>query len=309
MKVSDVYTVYGESIESNLLFDTLPRTVRDGSTITLDVQRIASFEKDPGEPIGPCYAQDRTVHIVYHDLYVAVQIDSILDIQYWIASNTIQCLAVHEMSDESLRYWILQQIIPLYVFLRGSTEFLHGMAFRTTSNNDTTSESSAGCVAVLGPSHAGKSTLLNYFLTEGHALVTDDHIAIHRQSYADVQPAIPFYRPYRAAEDLGYRAANYSPDASPLRHIYLLKPAPATMAPQAQRITGIDAVCAVASYLHYTLPNSKKLDHFPLVDDRFRGLAEVARQVPVSILRVPRSLDRLPEVYEFIQKDVSEATL
>jgi len=297
----NVFMVYGESIESDLDFDALPRATRIKNTILIQVERVSSIKKDTGISVRPCTAQGRTVHIVSHASHVSVQVDLVLGFELWLSSRRIYCLALDGTSEDLLKYWILQQIIPLFLLLNGSTEFLHGMAVSAIPyRND---QSGLSCIGFLGPSYAGKSTLLSYFLARGHALVTDDQLALSRRDYTEVLPAPPFYRAYRAAEELGVCAALYSAAATQLQRLYLLAPAPSGTGVLIERLFGMDAVTALFPNIHYSLHNSSKPDCFPLVENRFRGIADVSRRIPIARLYVPRNLNRLSEVYDLIQND------
>ncbi|WP_263382642.1 hypothetical protein [Granulicella arctica] len=294
---------YGRCIESDLPFDALPSAEHTAGAIRIEVQRDPEIPRDPGVSVRPCNAQGRMVHIVSHDLYVTVQVDHILSFELWLTANRIQCSALTDVSDALLSYWLLQQIIPLFLLLCGSTEFLHGMAVSSLPIADCGTDESS-CVGFLGASHAGKSTLLSYFLNKGHSLVTDDHVALAREDYTRVLPAVPFYRAYRAPEDLGVAASHYSAKSTRLKCLYLLSPAPPEAAPRMERLVGAEAIRALFPNILYSLHNAEKPDFFPLVEDRFRGLADIVRRVPFAILHVPRSLERLHEVYNFIQNDL-----
>ena len=292
---------YGECIESSLDFDLLPCVARSKDAILIQVERVAKLKRDTGVSVRPCTAQGRNVHIVSHVSHVHVQIDLVLGFELWLSSRRIQCFALDDTSDDLLKYWILQQIIPLFLLLNGSTEFFHGMAVSATPYlEDRNNLSSMG---FLGPSYAGKSTLLSYFLSRGHALVTDDQLALSRRDYAEVLPAAPFYRAYRATEELGACAALYSATATQLHRLYLLVPAPPETEVRIEKLFGMNAVTALFPNIHYILHNPAKPDFFPLVENRFRGIADVSRRVPIARLHVPRSLDRLPEVYDLVQND------
>ncbi len=296
---------YGVGIESDLSFDALPKIERNSRTISLRVERVSKIGQATGVPVRPCTAQGRDVHITAGPSYVTVQVDSLFCFELWLSSNRILGRSRDDVSATLLQYWILQQILPLFLLLNGSTEFLHGMAVsdlpcQGVSGSDQRPQS---CIGFLGESYAGKSTLLSYFLSRGHALITDDHLALSRDDYTQVLPATPFYRPYRASEDLGLVAASYSGDTMRLERMYLLVPAPAGAAINIERLSGMDAITALFPSIHYSLHNQEKPDFFPLVEDRFRGLADIARRVPVARVHVPRSLDRLPEVYDIIKND------
>lgn len=245
------------------------------------------------------------MHIVSYDDFVVIQVDTFLSFQLWTKANRICCFALNDVAEDLFRYWILQQILPLFLLFNGTSEFLHGMAVSKHPHHLEQSPASPACIAILGESYAGKSTLLSYYLGQGHALVTDDHLALSRTDYTKVLPSIPFYRPYRAPEDLGLPAKIYSAAPTRLECIYLLQPAPPDAAPQVDMLQGLEAIQALFPSLNYSIHSSKKPNLFPLVEDRFRGLADIVRRVPIARLHVPRSLARLPEVYHFIQKDLA----
>jgi len=213
------FTAYGRRIESNFALGALPGSSCSEDPIVVEVERVAEIVRDPGRSVRPCTAQNRSVHIVSHGPYVAVQIDLLFSFELWLTEDKIFCCIQDEVSGDLLRYWMLQQILPLFLLLNGSMEFLHGMAVSTLSREGEPSSHSSSCVGFLGESYAGKSTLLNYFLSRGHALVTDDHLALSRQDYTQVLPATPFYRPYRAVEDMGVCAAAFSSEPTHLQRV------------------------------------------------------------------------------------------
>ena len=207
------------------------------------------------------------------------------------------------MPDELLRYWLVQQILPMFLLWNGTAEFLHGMAISAQRVDHR--DSANPCVGFLGDSHAGKSTLLSYFLSKGHALVSDDHLAVSRENYLDVLPATPYYRPYRAGEDLGVVAERFSPEPTPLQRLFLLEPALPYADIEQEELTGLAAISALLPHIQYNLHNPEVPQLFPLVAERFRGLNQLARQVTIKRLYVPRDMARLPEVYDFIQKELA----
>lgn len=292
---------YGVCVESNLDFCELPRVTGSKDAIQIQVERVTSIKADPGISVRSCVAQGRTVHIVSHVSYVNVQIDLALGFELWVSSRCIYCLALNGVPENLLKYWILQQIIPLFLLLCGSTEFLHGMAVSVTSYRK--GQRNLPCMGFVGPSYAGKSTLLNYFLSQGHALVADDQLALSRHNYAEIAPTVPFYRPYRAAEELGILTARYSWEVRHLSRLYFLVPCAPEAETRIEKISGIDAVTALFHNIQYGLHNLARPDFFPLVESRFRGIADISRRIPAARLHVPRNLDRLPEVYDLIQND------
>jgi hypothetical protein len=297
-----VYHAYGKSIETDLVFDALPRAERTSDTIRIEIDRVSEIPQNLGKPIRPGRAQGRVLSVYFQDGYAVVQVDELLQFELWLSSTLIRCNIVSDVGEESLRYWILQQIIPVFLLLSGSTDFLHGMAIGAEPSKAT---SAASCLGFIGPSYSGKSTLLSYFLARGHMLVTDDQLALTKQTYTDVLPSVPFYRPYRAAEDLGKHVENFSPHSIPLQRIYLLEPVPAAGELKIQLISGMEAILALKPHFHYSLGNVERPELFALARERFEGLIRIVQQIPLARLFVPRSKERLPEVYDLLQRELT----
>ena len=292
---------YGVGIESEFPFGALPVCPLNGSGVSFDVVYVVALPDPPGKLTKLCKSQGRNIYVVVGLESVTVRIGSFLAFEFWPAAAKITCQALQIVPDALLRYWVIQQVLPMFLLWRGTAEFLHGMGVSCAPGRD----ESRGCIGFLGDSHAGKSTLLSYFLSRGHALVSDDHLAVSRENYLDVLPATPYYRPYRAGEDLGHAASLFSPVPVPLKRLFLLEPAPGYADIAVEELSGMAAVAALLPHIQYNLHNPEVPQLFPLVAERFRGLNQMVRQVSMERLYVPRSMDRLPEVYEFIQKKVA----
>lgn len=297
---------YGRCIESDFPFNALPladpaATVKP---IRVTVERVSHIERDTGVVLKTGKAQGRDIRLVFRESYITVQIDLILSCLLYPATGKIECSAISSITDDVLQYWILQHILPLSFFFSGSMEFLHGAAVSAFPSGASSSQERKG-IAFLGDSLAGKSTLLGYFLKRGHALLTDDHLPLSRQDYTVAFPALPYYRPYRASESLGVVAEEYSPEPACLERIYLLRPVRGEKEVRVKRLSGLEAITWLYPSLSYTLYNPEKPDFFPLVEDRFHGLADITRRVPIAHLYVPRAFNRLPEVYDRVQADLS----
>lgn len=292
---------YGVGIESNMLFDALPQSTQCGRTIAIHIRQVSAIKQDASPSLGSARAGSRELHIVYHEDHISIQIESIFRFEFWVSSERILCDVLEGTPEDLIRYWCLQQIIPLFLFFSGSTDFLHGMAVGSYSRTDDADPfAPSSCMGFIGQSYAGKSTLLNYFLSRGHVLVTDDYLAMSRLDYTQVSPAIPFYRPYRALEDLGLLAERYSPNPTKLKQIYLIQPVSSNADVRVDWLMGAEALTSLLPHLPYKTESGSISTLFD--EDRFRKLADMMRKVPFGRLHVPRSLDRLPEVYEYLRR-------
>ncbi len=292
------YIAYGAGIESNFSFGALPVYDDPSPVIHLDVCYRDVLPQAPTDLTALCQSQGRNIYVQVIGESILVRIGAFAAFTLLPQNATIACECLPIVPEALLRYWIVQQIIPMFLLWRGTAEFLHGMAVGTH-------EDSNHSMGFLGDSHAGKSTLLGYFLSRNHTLVSDDHLAVSRENYCDVLPATPYYRPYRAGEDLGHIAKKFSPYPTPLKRLYLLEPTFGYAGIEVHELQGIRAMEALLPHIQYNLHNQGLPQLFPLVAKRFTGLNQLIRQVPIKRLYVPRDLNRLPEVYDFIQNDLA----
>lgn len=297
-----VYTAYGMGIESEFSLGALPCFASGTTLIRLDVSRFKFLPEAPTPLTKLCQSQGRNIYVQVTDEFIFIRVGAFASFKLHTRERHIACACLTIVPDDLLRYWIIQQILPMFLLWDGTAEFFHGMAVSYKAKVDINEIATIG---FLGDSHAGKSTLLGYFLSRGDILVSDDHVAISRENYLNILPATPYYRPYRAGEDLGHVAANFSAEPSPLKRLYLLEPTFAYSDIETSDVQGVRAIKALLPHIQYNLHNPELPQLFPLVAERFTGLNRVVRQVPIKRLHVPRALDRLPEVYDFIQNDLA----
>lgn len=219
---------------------------------------------------------------------IEIRVEGVAHFRLQTSQGMLSIEAREDIPEDTIRFWLLHQTLPFYLLLRGDTEMFHASAV----------EIGHGAAAFLAPSFVGKSTLANFLLERGHSLVTDEHLALSREKDFAALPSIPYHRPYRASEDLGRRVENFCTRPLPLRSIYLIEPAAAEADVAITEQRELEALNSLLRSQLYTTWNPAVPSLFPLVRKRFQDLSRVAREIRVCTLRVPRSLDRLPEVYE-----------
>ncbi|WP_041360818.1 hypothetical protein [Methylococcus capsulatus] len=217
-------------------------------------------------------------------------IDDVGEFHLCLKESGICCRLMPGTSLERVRYWLMHYLVPVYLLLDPRFDFLHGSAV----------DVGGGAVAFLADAMGGKSTLADFFVRQGHALLTDDHLGIVREGVFLAVPSVPFVRPYREFEDLGNPVERFAAQPLPLRAIYLLELAegPARIAP----LAGLPVAVALARNRRLMVTNT----YMDLAKVRFSRLAELAATVPVAKLRVPRDLSRLPEVYATVLAHLGE---
>ena len=186
-------------------------------------------------------------------------------------------------TEELLVFWFVHIFLPLYLSLERGYDFIHSAAVEVDGQP----------ILFIAPSTGGKSTLGDYFLKQGHPLLSDDKVAtfLHEEKFY-VVPSHPHHRPFRQFEVLGYPVVNFATSAKPVHAFYLLENRDPDSAVQITEITGFRK-------FEQLLPNYLYSFQF-LQQQRLHWLAQLASEALVFKVERPWNLDRMPEVYEAI---------
>ena len=126
---------------------------------------------------------------------------------YWIGG---EAMIYYELGDKGdvnlLSFWFIHLLLPLYMTLENMYDFLHAGAVEVEGKP----------ILFIAPSMGGKSTMTDYFIKQGHSLISDDKVPtfIQHGKFMAVG-SHPYHRPYRKFEELGIRVENYTPNVSP----------------------------------------------------------------------------------------------
>jgi hypothetical protein len=203
---------------------------------------------------------------------------------YWIGGERTIYYVLDEKGDAALlAFWFIHLLLPFYFTLEGKYDFFHAGAVEIDGRP----------VLFIAPSMGGKSTLTDYFIRKGHALISDDKVPTFiRDEKFMAAGAHPYHRPYRKFEELGYHVKNFMTEFKPIDAFYVLESA----APDAdvifKEITGFRKFDRL-------LPSYLFLFTF-LKPERLHYLGEMLNDIRVFSVQVPRDKQRLDEVYEAI---------
>jgi len=179
-----------------------------------------------------------------------------------------------------LEYWFLHTLLPIYFTVERKYEFIHTGGVEIDSQP----------VLFIAPSYGGKSTLTDYFIQQGHAMITDDRVGLYDTSQnIKCVSSYPYHRPYRKMEDLGQKVENFITEDTDLHVIYVLESVDANDEIRFTRLKGIDSFKVLRYNFDFTLPLNKARS--------FELIAKIASKVPIYKLSIPWDLDRLNEVY------------
>jgi hypothetical protein len=203
---------------------------------------------------------------------------------YWVAGETdIYYEILGNGNAKLLGFWFLHLLLPYYLTIEGIYTFFHAGAV----------EIGGRPVLFSAPSMGGKSTMTDYFIQRGHALVSDDKIATYlEEGRLTTVGSHPYHRPYRRYEDLGRKAENFQSESRPVHIIFLLEK------------SGEDAEIAIeeirgARKFAEILPSCLFAFSY-LVSKRFDFIAGALDDVRMYRVLVPWDKARLDEVYKTI---------
>ncbi len=228
-------------------------------------------------------------------------------------SQVVCCNSSGDVSLETIRHLLVDQVLPLVVNLRGG-EALHATAVATRS----------GVCAFTGPAGSGKSTLAASFVLSGYPLVCDDCLALSEGAAISALPGYPGLRLWddsiralgassRNLKQVAHyttksrwqnsRRADFCSTTRRLARIYLLKRARSSK--HSARVLIEDV--APGEALMGLVKTAYRLDitDRAMLTRQFQFLSRIAERVPVKRLIVPNEFSALSGVREAVLHDLS----
>lgn len=190
-----------------------------------------------------------------------------------------------------LEYWLLHTLLPIYLTIEGKNDLIHAGSVEIDKR----------AVLFIAPSFGGKSTLTNYFIGQGHPMISDDRVGLqNKNNKIHCTSSYPYHRPYRKMEDLGKKVEKFTSEDKELFCIYLLEGVDAKDNIDFTRLKGIDSFKALQYNFDFNLPLNKARS--------FELIGKIAAQVPIYKLSIPWDLERLSEVYDKVCQHCTQGT-
>ena len=213
----------------------------------------------------------------------AFEVKDIVTFFWYSGTLNLEYQKQEHFTDELLEYWALHIVLPIFFTIEETYDFLHAGAVEVEGKP----------ILFVAESFGGKSTMTDFFLKQGHTLISDDKVASYEKNGAFFSvPSIPFHRPYRKMEDLGYFVENVAATPKPIHAIYELEK---SMEDAPITITELHGIEKFKS-LRY----SSEINLSFLKTKRFTFLSRLAKAVPVYRVTVPWDMERLGEVHNRI---------
>lgn len=186
-----------------------------------------------------------------------------------------------------LQFWIFHTFFPIALELQREYKMLHVGAVEVEGSP----------ILFSGPSFAGKSTMTDFFLQQGHTLFSDDTLPVKEENGAYVvYPSFPYHRPYREPETLGYRVDNFARKPAVIKAVFDLVSVAPDAPVEIHSPKGIARFKSVfySGFIKFSFMKKERLIFF----------SAMAQSIPVYQINIPWDKDRLPEVYDAITQHV-----
>ncbi len=203
---------------------------------------------------------------------------------YWIGGERTIYYELSEKGDSNLlSFWFIHLLLPLYMTLENMYDFLHAGAVEVEGEP----------IFFIAPSMGGKSTMTDYFIKQGHTLISDDKVPtlIQNDKFMAVG-SHPYHRPYRKFEELGYRVEKFTETFKPIHAFYELEGVEGDADITIEEIKGF-------AKFDTLLPNYLYMFSW-LRPERLKYLSKMLNDVRVFHVKVPWDMARLHEVHKII---------
>jgi len=203
---------------------------------------------------------------------------------YWIGGERKIYYAFGKKGNaDLLSFWFIHLLLPLYMTLENMYDFLHAGAVEVDGKP----------ILFIAPSMGGKSTMTDYFIKQGHPLISDDKVPtfIADGKFMAVG-SHPYHRPYRKFEELGYRVEHFTAELKPIHAFYELEGMEGDAEITIEEISGFKKFDVLLPNYLYMLSYLKP--------KRLKYLSSMLNSIRVFRIQVPWDIERLGEVYSKI---------
>jgi hypothetical protein len=148
-------------------------------------------------------------------------------------------------------------------------------------------------ILFIAPSMGGKSTMTDYFIKQGHTLISDDKVPTFIQDGKFIAVGShPHHRPYRKFEELGYHVDRFATEFKPIHVFYELEGVEGDAGITIEEVKGFAKFDAL-------LPNYLYMFSW-LLPERLKYLSQMLNTTRVFHVKVPWDMERLDEIYSVI---------
>ena len=257
-------------------------TVRESTFSDFDLKKKLQFDLIFPESQGRNLAlySDAEFNGREESQFWAFEIKEVVTFFWHSETMELEYIRYDNFTEELLKYWVLHVVLPTFFIIEGIYDFLHAGAVEVDENP----------ILFIAPSMGGKSTMTDYFMKQGHTMISDDKVATFQKDgdfYA--VPSYPHHRPYRDIEDIGYFVENFAHTPNVMHTVYALEGVTSNKEVTIRELSGVEKF--------KTLRDAKEMNLFFHELTQLNYLAKVAQTLSVFKVTVPWDLKRLDDVY------------
>ncbi|PHS41841.1 MAG: hypothetical protein COB07_02030 [Sulfurovum sp.] len=213
----------------------------------------------------------------------AFEIKGILTFFWHSGTYEIEYIAHESFTEYLLKYWLLHVVLPTFFTIEGIYDFLHAGAVEVGGKP----------ILFIAESFGGKSTMTDYFMKQGHTMISDDKVAtLRKEDGIFAVPSYPYHRPYRNMEDMGFFVEQFTHTPKVMQTIYALEGVASDQEVSIEKLSGIENFKA--------LRQAKEMNLFFPESVQMKYLTDILQFVSIFKITVPWDLERLSEVYDAI---------
>lgn len=213
----------------------------------------------------------------------AFEVKDVVTFFWQSGTSTLEYLSHKKFTLTLLEYWCLHLVLPIFFTIEEKYFFLHAGAVEVSEKP----------ILFVAESFGGKSTMIDFFIRQGHKMISDDKVAtFEKEGVFLAVSAHPYHRPYRKMEELGMLVEKFSSSMKPINAIYKLERADADAKVDVRSMHGGNKFIALRYASEINMFFQKSL--------RFDYLMKMARNLPVFQVAVPWDMDRLSEVHQAV---------
>jgi len=284
--------VYGTKIKSDIDFPLdLSHETETRYEVELSLEVPPEFKKVITCGVYLYWAHDRKVYLYSNRVFEGTEVGQpwcyeVEDVVtfYWVGGERTIYYELGEKGDaDLLSFWFIHLLLPLYMTLENMYDFIHAGAVEVKDKP----------IFFIAPSMGGKSTMTDYFIKQGHPLISDDKVPTFiKDGKFMAVGSHPYHRPYRKFEELGYRVEKFTIEFKPIHVFYELEGVDGDAEITIEEINGFAKFDALfPNYLYmFSWLKSKRLKY----------LSSMLNSIKVFHVKVPWDVERLDEVHDMI---------
>ncbi len=260
-------------------------TIEENSTLSLDNQFLYKMTFFKYQKRNLSLYADKAFNSTQKGNFWAFRVKGVVTFFWKHETLHLEYVKEEYFTEKLLEYWCLHTLLPIFFSIEERYDFLHASAVELDGNS----------ILFTAKSFGGKSTILDLFMKKGHNMISDDKVAIVKESglfYA--VPSYPYCRPYRKMEDLGFFVESFTSKLKPIYTVYELVKVKENGAVAIRKLKGMEKF--------RSLRNASDINICFLKLKRFKFLTQMTDGIDVYRVNIPWNIKRLNEVYSSITK-------